>query len=159
MRIDLKNCTFEIKGKGNGESLEFKVGNGNLQYTTHHARTYELDRGRLDSVKDADEQPMDVSFDFIWDWLKSWTGDESVEEVLNALGTSSGWESSDSDDCAPASVDLVITHTVTCGTTVHTEVITFPNFRHESLAHDSKNSSVAVSGKCNWLVPIISHAT
>jgi hypothetical protein len=159
MRIDLKNCTFKLIGGSSGEELEFKVGNGNLQYTCHHARTYELDRGRLDSVKDADEQPMDVSFDFIWDWVKSWTSAESPDEILANIGLTGGWSTTDDDDCAPASCDIEVTHTVICGTSTKTEVITFPKFRHESRAHDAKNSSIAVVGKCNTLEPTITHST
>ena len=46
----------------NPENIEIKIGEGDLTYTEHHARTYTKDRGRLDTVRDADEEPMDVAF-------------------------------------------------------------------------------------------------
>jgi hypothetical protein len=161
MKIDLKECTFVMLGGGTGESLTFKIGEGNLQWTEHMAREYSKDRGILDTVRNADQEPLDLSFEFTWEWLRSGitTGYESPYDVLTHLGgtgTSDWTTSDDADPCAPPSIDIEVTHSVVCGTTTMQEVILFPSFRYEQLQCDAKAGSISVSGKCNVLKPTIS---
>jgi hypothetical protein len=143
-------------GGGTGEELEFKIGDGNLTWTEHMAREYSKDRGVLDTVRNADQEPLDLSFEFMWEWLIEYTGYTSPYDTITTVGTTAGWETSDDEDeCAPPSIDIEVTHTVTCGTTTHTEVITFPKFRYEQLQCDAKAGNIQVSGKCNILRPTI----
>lgn len=155
MKIDLKECQFFMLGDGTGQEIEFKIGEGNLQWTEHMAREYTLDRGVLDTVRNADQQPLDLSFEFMWEWLIDHTGYESPYEALVNVGTTGGWTTTDDDECAPASIDIVIERTVICGTETRYEKITFPKFRYEQIQVDSKAGTLAISGKCNVLRPTI----
>lgn len=162
MKIDLKDCAFTMLGGGTGESLEFKIGEGNLTWTEHMTREYSKDRGALDTVRNADEEPLDLNFEFIWEWLRAGvsTGYESPYDTIVTVGESGGWETTDtSDECAPPSIDIQLEHEVNCGGTTKTEVILFPKFRYESLQCDAKAGTISVSGKCNVLRPTISSGT
>lgn len=130
-------------------SLDIKIGEGNLTYSEKKPRTYVKDRGTLDTVKNADEEPMEVKFDFVWEFLKSDSSEvPTVEEALKQIGNASFWVSSSDDACEPYAVDIEIFYDPPCSDDKN-ERITLPDFRYESLDHDARNSSVACSGKCN----------
>ena len=140
-QVDLKFCTITISN-GGASDVEIKVGEGNLTYSEKRTIEYTLDRGTLDEVREGDEQPMDVSFDFTWTEA---SGD--IEDALmNKTGTQT---SSDSDACRPYACDLVITYQPlpsSCGTGW---TKTLPDFRAEDLSFDLRAGQVSCSGKCN----------
>lgn len=133
-----------------GRTLEVKIGEGNCTYNEQRTMEYVLDRGELDNVREGDDVPMDVSLDFVWEFLSSISGADTptIEEVFKNEGNASSWESSDSDTCRPFAVDLEIEHIPPCGGE-EPEIVTLPDFRWESLNHDLRAATVAVSGKCN----------
>jgi hypothetical protein len=133
-----------------GRRLEIKIGEGNLTYTETVARDYMLDRGRLSDVRNGDETPMDVSFEFTWDWLSgvSASGVPTIKEVLKQQGEADDWESTDDDECAPYCVDIVVRYDPACGGD-NSEVITLSQFRYETLEHNLRDSQISCSGKCN----------
>lgn len=129
--------------------VEIKIGEGNLTFSEKTPRTYIKDRGVLDTVKDADEEPMEVNFDFVWEFLKSDTGEPpTVREALYREGNASSWTSSSDDACEPYCVDIEIFYDPPCSDDPN-ERILLEEFRQESLDYDARNSSVACSGKCN----------
>jgi len=152
-QIDLKQATVTIKD-GDGNSLEIRIGEGNLTYTEAKNMEYKLNRGVLDEVREGDEIPMAVTFDFIWDYLKGPSsasgsgGTPTIEDALKQRGGAAAWISSDADTCRPYAVDLVILYIPDCATGDQEE-ITLPDFRYESLAHDLSAGTVAASGNCN----------
>jgi len=151
-QVDIKNCTIKIKD-GGSNVLTVKIGEGNLTYTEKKPRTYLKDRGKLDSVRNADEEPVDVKLDFRWDFLKSDAADPSgavvtVEDALKQINGAAAWVTTDSDPCNPYCVDLEITNNPPCAS-VKNEVITLGEFRHEQLDHDLRAGTVSVTGKCN----------
>lgn len=149
-QIDLKDATVYIRdGDSPVNSLEIKIGEGNLSWTEARNMEYSLDRGLLDEVKEGDEIPVEVSFDFTWEYLKGDTGSTvpTVEDVLKQRGEAADWVSSDADLCRPYAVDIVVRYVPNC--TGDEEQITLSDFRWESLDHDLRNGTVAVSGKCN----------
>ena len=159
-RIDLKNCTLSVKdGAGSPASVTLKVGTGNFTWTETKTRIYDMDRGDFDTVRNGDENPMDVKFDFVWEYLLS-DGAEgaSIEDALKKTGAAASWTSTDTNTCAPYAVNLVVLHDPVCTTTM-TEQYTFPQFRYESLDHDPKEARVSVSGKCNATQPTIVRAS
>ena len=88
-QISLKFATMKlIDGTAvTPEEIEIKIGEGNLTWTEAKTMEYLLDRTLLDEVRAGDEIPMDVSFDFIWDYL---TGDgiiPSIEDFASRLKT------------------------------------------------------------------------
>jgi hypothetical protein len=135
-----------------GRQLKIKIGEGTISYDEKRAIEYKKDRGRLDTVRLGDEEPMDVKFDIRWDFLKSDTSDPPTpEEVLKKIGNASDWESSSSDACEPYAIDIYIVHTPPCvaSASIKAETYLFQDFRYESLSHDFKQGMLACSGKCN----------
>ena len=147
-QIDLKNATLKLKD-GGSEELEVKIGEGNLTWTEKVNRIYTKYRGLLNDVRDGDDEPVEVSIDFIWEYLKSDTGNPpSPIDVLKQRGEASAWVSTDADTCRPFAVDIEILYEPPCGGDFN-EKITLGDFRYEQLQYDLRNASVAVSGKCN----------
>lgn len=133
-----------------GNALEVKVGDGDVEYTETKNYEYDLDRGLLDDVREGDEAPLEVSFAFKWDFIKSITGatTPTLEEAFKQTGAASTWISSDPDQCRPYAVDVEVEHRPRCDTDPP-EIITFPDFRREQLRHSIRDSQISVSGKCN----------
>lgn len=142
-----------------GRRLEIKIGEGNFSYRTTKPREYLLDRGRLSGVRNADEEPMEVTFEFMWEWITgvSDSGIPTIDDVLNQVGEAADWVSSDLDDpCNPYCVDIVLLHQPVCGpNVVAKERIECKHFRHEELDHSLRDSQVSCTGKCNVLLPTV----
>jgi hypothetical protein len=150
-QIDLKDCTIYLLD-GSGESLEVKIGEGNLTYTESRNIQYTLDRGQLDEVREGDEVPMDVKLDFTWEYLRGSPtsgSTPSVEEALKNIGNAANWTSSDSDGCRPYAVDIKVVYAPQPSNCGDKETITLLDFRYEKLDHDMKAGTVSVTGKCN----------
>ncbi len=129
--------------------LQIKLGEGNLTYTEKKARQYIKDRGRLSTVRNADEEPVEVKMDAQWEFIRASTGlPPSIEDVLKQRGEASTWVTSATDPCEPYAVDIVIEYTPPCGN-VEMEIITLSDFRYEDLPHDTKAGTISISGKCN----------
>ena len=129
--------------------IEVKIGEGTLTYSEKRNMQYTLNRGVLDEVREGDEVPMDVKFDFVWEYIKgpAVAGAPTVGDALKKLGLASTWASSDSDSCRPYAVDLVVLYVPAC--TGDQEETTLPDFRYEDLSFDLKAGTVSCSGKCN----------
>jgi hypothetical protein len=133
-----------------GRRLEVKVGEGNVVWTESKPRKYILDRDRLDTVRDDAEVPMDVKFEFTWEWITAIvaSGIPTIEDVLKHRGEASSWETTDPDACTPYCVDIVIWYDPACGGN-NSEKVELPYFRYESLEHNLRDSQISCSGKCN----------
>jgi hypothetical protein len=160
-QIDFKKCTVKIKdGSTTPNELEIKSGPGNVTWSEKKTREYMPDRGLLDGVRDADEEPLDLSFEFQWIFLKSITGatTPTIEEALKGTGAASDWVSVDSDTCQPYAVDIEIEYDPDCTGNIK-EIILFEDFRYENLAHDLRAGTVSVTGRCNVTEPTITRET
>lgn len=132
-----------------GRALSVKLGDGTLTYTENKEFDYILDKGVLDTVRQGDDQPMDISLDFVWEFITASSGGTpTVEDVLKKTGEASGWASSASDSCEPYAVDIEIEHVPPCSGEQR-EIITLPDFRYESLEHDPSEATISISGRCN----------
>lgn len=153
-KVDLKDVTFKIKDGASNE-LTVKIGEGNFNYTVTRNREYILDRGILDDVRDGDQVPVEVRFDFVWEYIvaESSGATPTVEEALDQTGAAAGWTSTDADTCRPYAVDLEILNAPTPSNCGDKETLTFSDFRHEGLDHDLRASTVACTGKCNITMP------
>jgi hypothetical protein len=139
-----------------GRSLEIKVGDGNLTWTQAKERIYDRDRGVLDTVRDGEQQPLQVSLNFVYEFLSAITGSGTPTpmEVLDKIGEASDWLSSDFDDpCAPYCVDIEVDVVKPCVS--ENERYTFPHFRYESTDPDVGEAQIAVAGGCNVERPTI----
>lgn len=135
-QIDIKFAVVTIG------TVEIKIGEGNLTYSEKRTIEYTLDRGLLDEVREGDEVPVDVSFDFTWTEM-------SGGDAKDAITGASGYTSSDSDTCRPYACDIVVTYTPVPSGCGSVSTITLPDFRWESLDHDLRAGQVSCSGKCN----------
>lgn len=133
-----------------GRFVEVKIGDGTLSYTENRELEYVLDRGTLDTVREGDDQPVEVNMDFIWEFLRSATGDPpSVEDAIKNRGEASDWETSDTEDaCAPYAVDIEIEYVPPCGGEQR-EFILLQDFRWDSLEHNAVDAVVSMTGRCN----------
>lgn len=151
-QIDLKNATVVIKdGTGTPEQITVTIGEGNLTWTERRNIEYTLDRGLLDEVREGDEVPVEVRFDFTWEYIKgsSTSGAvPTVEDALKKVGAAAAWVSTDADACRPYAVDIHVFYLPDCGGGDE-ERIVLSDFRWEQLDHDLRAGTVAVSGRCN----------
>lgn len=158
MRIDLKYCTVTLKdGSTTPKTLVIKVGDGTLTFDEKRTRHYERDRGLLDTVRDGDQEPVDLKIDMVWEFLKAiatGTPPPQPYEALKKTGAAAAWVSSDSDLCAPYAVDVEVVYTPPC-TGTPTETYLFSDFRYESIAGDPKAGTLNVTGKANVTAPTV----
>lgn len=152
--IDLKKVTLKlVDGDSPANSLTIKMDDGNLTYSQKKNREYRLDRGTLDTVRDGDEEPMEVSFQGRFNSITSDTGESiTITEFLTKTGAGSALVTTAADACAPYAVDIQVEITNDCGTVLD-EVITFPEFRYEEIGGDFSAGQLSVSGKCNAEAP------
>lgn len=132
--------------------IDVKVGDGNVTYTESVEREYVLDRGVLDGVRDGDDQPLSVSLTFVFEHVRTGTGETITPiDAIKGINGASEWISSDQvDNCNPYAVDLVIEHVPACsGQSVETETIVFEDFRYDQLQFDLSAGSISVTGRCN----------
>ena len=142
-----------------GRQVEVKIGEGNITYTENREMEYILDRGVLDTVREGDQQPVDVSMDFVWEFITAISGatTPTIEDALKQRGPAASWVSSSSDDCEPYAVDIEIEHVPLC-TTEQREITVLNDFRYESLEHDPDEAIVSSSGRCNITEPTVTRA-
>ena len=135
-----------------GVFLKIHVGDGTLTWDEKRPRDYKKDRGLLYQVRDGDQEPMDVSFNLLYEQITASTGDPpSFEDALKQRGMASTWISAETTDpCAPYAVNLRLDNFQQPGcTAVQAERVILPNFRYESLNHNPKDGTIACQGKCN----------
>lgn len=141
------------------QRIEVKIGEGNVTYTESKEYEYLLDRGDLDTVREGDQQPIDVSIDFVYEHVISGTDEDiTVVDALKNQGDASEWVSSSDDLCEPYAVDIVIDHVTQCGGDEN-ELTTLPDYRYESLEFDLGEATIATSGRCNVVEASVSRYT
>ncbi len=137
------------------QELDIKIGDGDLKYTESTEYLYDLDRGDLDTVREGNQVPMDVSMDFVYEHITTGTGETIAPmDALKRRGGAEEWVSSATDLCEPYAVDVVVIHEPPCGSS-ESETTTFPDFRSEKREPSFKDSRISVSGKCNATEPTV----
>ena len=136
-----------------GRRLSVKVGEGTVNYDETVNREYILNRNNLDTVRDGPDVPMDVSFDFVWEFITANPGAAipTIEDVLKQIGEADTWLTTSADACEPYCIDIEIYYDPGCGG-ANTELISLPFFRHEKLSHNLGDSQISCTGKCNVTV-------
>jgi hypothetical protein len=131
------------------QQIDIKIGEGNLTYTEAKEYEYLLDRGVLDTVKEGDEQPLEVSLEFVYEHITTGTSEAitPVDALKNKAGAAE-WVTAGSDVCEPYCVDMEIEHDPPCGSTQE-ELTVLPEFRYDSLEFNLQDATIAVAGKCN----------
>lgn len=144
-----------------GVFLKIKVGDGTCTFAEKKPREYKLDRGLLDSVRNGDQVPMDVSIGLMYVALTASAGDPPTpEDALKQRGAASTWVNVDvSDPCAPFAINIRLDHQPPGCSAFQVERVILPSFRYEELNHDPKAGTIACTGKCNALEAIVSRFT
>lgn len=146
--FNLKNAVLTLSdGASTPNTLTIKMAEGNLTYSEKVDRKYLMNRGILDTVIDGDDQPLEMSFEGRWEFIKG-DSEVTIEDFLKQANGAAAYVSSDTNTCAPFAVDVILTHTPICATQ-KIETLTFSDFRYESLDHDAKAATIAVKGRCN----------
>lgn len=149
-QFDMKDATIVLQdGSTPPKMVALEISEGTFSYTEHNTMEYVTSRGRIGSVKRADEEPIDVSFTVLWEELTSNDPlNPSFEDALKFRGPAAGWVSTDDDPCRPPALDLVLYMAPPCGEEGATK-ITIPDFRWETLNHDGGAATIAVDGRSN----------
>lgn len=139
------------------QQIEVTVGDGNLTHTENRELEYELDRGELDSVRQGDDQPMEVTLDMVYEFVTTGTGETITPvDALKRKGGADEWVSSSSDACEPYAVDIEVLHEPSCsGGSTEDEVTLFPDFRWDSLEFDLREATISATGRCNAVEPVV----
>jgi hypothetical protein len=152
--IDLKDTLIYIRDLGTNY-IAIRVGEGNFSYSNKRNIIIVKSRGILDRVREGEDIPCDVQFQFIWDHIKTGSGEVvSIEDALNHINGAAGWASTAiNDPDAPFCVDIQLVWTPPCSGSLG-ENLYFSQFHWENLGHDLHQSSVDCTGKCNVRQPI-----
>lgn len=137
------------------QQIDIKIGDGDIKWTEKNEYNYDLDRGELDTVREGNDVPMDVSLNFTFEHVKSGTGEAITPmEAIKGVGAASEWVSSATDKCEPYAVDIEVEDNPPCGT-AQKETFVWPDFRSENREGSFKDSNVSVTGRCNATEPIV----
>lgn len=129
--------------------LEIQIGDGDLSWTESREFTYDLDRGQLDTVRQGDDQPVEVELSFTFEYVTTQSGQTVTPiDALKRTGEASEWVSSAADKCEPYAVDIYAVHCLPCGTDQDQDFL-LSDFRWESLDYSIADASISVSGRCN----------
>jgi len=139
------------------QQLSIKVGDGNITYTEHKEYQYLLDRGNLDTVREGNAVPMDVKLDCVYEHITTGTSEAiSPMDALKQVGGAAGWVTT-GPACEPYAIDIVVQHEPSCGTS-QDETTVFPDFRADTKEINFKDATIAITGKCFAIDPMVSRS-
>lgn len=152
-QFDLKQAVVRFYdgavGTGLPHRIDVSVGDGNITYSEMKNREYLRDRGRLSDVRNAQEEPVDVSIDLIYTNVKGQTTTLITPvDALKRIGGASAWVSTDADACRPYAIGIEIFYDPACSTE-KIEKTLLVDFRYEKLDYDLKAGMIKCTGKCN----------
>jgi len=140
------------------QQVEIKLGDGDLSWTKNRDFEYLLDRGDLDSVREGDQQPLDVNIDAVYEHITTGTSEVITPyDALNKVGGAAAWVSSAADACEPYAVDVEVAHAAPCGSS-QDETTLLADFRYESFDVSLRDAAIVVSGRCNTVSPVITRS-
>lgn len=147
-QIDLRRATIRISDGGSNH-IDISIGEGSFDYNEKRELDNVKNRGVLDTVRENEDVPVEISTIFIWEFI-SGTGSEpaTVEDALKKVGQASGWTTVASDPDEPYCVNVSVIYVPLCSG-VPTETILFRRFHYQELAHSLKDATVALRGFAN----------
>lgn len=126
---------------------------GDFSYTRTKPREFVLNRGVLNTVKNADDEPYSINLDALWEYITASTGDTpTMEDILDKVGEASSWVTTSNDPCQPYSVDIEVHNAPDC-TGVEDEILMFEEFFYETLDHSLRDGSITMTGRGNRIKP------
>jgi hypothetical protein len=164
----LKNAVLAIlDGAGTPKVVTVLLGQGNVTWTENYGYDYETERGTIatGTVRDADEQPVELNVTAKWENTYYEGNDPDNEagdfgctpyEALKGVEAASSWVSTGADACEPYCCAVRIRFDVECGASgVVSETVTFQEFRCESCAFDVQAGTLVFSGKSKEVRPLV----
>jgi hypothetical protein len=135
---------------GEPNSIEITIGDGNMTWSEKSPVEFKKNRGILDEVRLADEEPMDVSFEFTFDFIKGdGTGTPTVGDALKRIGDASAWKNASLVACRPNCVNLAVTNNPENCAGTDDEVTEIHEFYNETLDPDPSGGQVSAAGRAN----------
>lgn len=136
-----------------GRCLDIKVGDGNISWDETYNYEYEMDRSRIDSVVEGDDEPLSVTLDLVYEFVTAVTGSlvPTPEDVLKKRGEATDWITAGADPCEVFAVDVEVDHAPPCA--AEHEITTFPEFRWDNISHDLGQASLNVRARCKTIEP------
>lgn len=141
--------------------LFFEVETGDLAWTEGANPIARKSRGILSGLRKGEDQEIDVTSAFVFDWMRSQTTDLNPltditpHEVLHNVGFASDWlPSSHGSVCEPPSVDIVVIDRPACGSQ-QAEIFIFPQFAFTNISPSVQGGIVNFSGMSIAEFPII----
>jgi len=131
------------------QQIEIQIGDGDINWTEAREFIYDLDRDQLDTVRQGQDQPLEIDLAFIFEYVTTESGQAITPvDALKRQGEATEWVSSSADLCEPYAVDIYVLHCVPCGTDQDQDFL-FQDFRFESLEFSIQDALISVSGRCN----------
>lgn len=158
-QLSLKNSRLYIHyldGSDNPQYEEVRIGEGNVTWSEKRTIEYTLDRGNLRFVsaseggaaREGDDQPVDVSFDLLWDETSVRDPEAVIKGEPNDEITAIKSAHS-ADPCAPHAVHLELIYLPDCEESEESIVhYVLPYFRWESINSDVTAGQISCSGTC-----------
>ena len=141
------------------QQIEIRVGDGDLSWTEAREVLYDLDRDILDDVRLGPEQPLELNAAFVFEWASTGTGETiSPIDAIKRINDAAEWVSSDSDQCRPYAIDVVVDHVVPCGTN-QDQRFSFEDFRWDSLEYSIQDAAITLTGRCNRTDALVERLT
>jgi hypothetical protein len=140
--------------------IEIRIGEGNVTWTEAKEYEYVLDKGNLDTVREGDQQPVEVTIDLMYEFYTNGSGGDwlpSPIDFLKRQAEAANLASTSDDPCEPFAIDIYVEYDPPCGSELN-ENYTFPDFRYESLEFDVREATISVSGRCNAVQPTVARA-
>ena len=150
-QIDLRNATIRISDGGTNH-IDVKIGEGTCDYNEKRQIEAVKNRGALDIVRENEDEPLEVSMNFVWEHITGYGGEITVEDALKRINGAAAWTSvvsGSEDPYAPYCVNIEIINNPPCTATGNNETITLEEFHYQELAHSLKDATVALRGMCN----------
>ena len=131
------------------QRVSVTIGEGNLNYTEAQEMEYIRDRGVLDTVRQGEDVPVEVTMDFSYTFVTTGTSETITPvDALKGIGGASEWVTSSSDLCEPYAVDIEIARALSCGSTEDENTL-LSDYRWESLEYSLRDATISGTGKCN----------
>jgi len=153
-QIDLRNATIRI-ADGGSNHIDVHIGEGDLAYSEKRQVDFVKARGALDTARENEEVPMEVSLLAVWEHITSAAGETiTIEDALKRRNGASAWVSASADPLAPYCVNLILIDTPACSGVLK-ETLVFPQLHYIELAHSLKDGTIAIKGTCNATEPTV----
>ena len=146
---NLRDGTITIKDSGGTNNLELVLDEGNLTFTDRDNANVILDRGTLDHMRLADEEPVEITFSakFVaWEGESATPLTPSIPDALRKVGNASSWVSTKPNDVYCVDLEFLI---VNPETAEKDETLTFADFHADEItfAEGDEFNTISVTGK------------